>query len=292
MPVKESVKNVEWIEGDILDIPSLEIALEGIQHVYHCAAIVSFIPRQRKLLYKVNIEGTANVVNACLNAGVKKLLHVSSVSALGRMRENETVNESMQWSEKTNNSEYGKTKYLAEMEVWRGIGEGLEAVMVNPSIILGASDWNKGSSALFKNAYNEFPWYTEGVTGFVDVKDVVNAMIQLMESEVYGQRFIINATNITYRELFTLIASSFGKKPPHKKVTRLIGEMVWRGEAVKSLFNGKQPFITKETARTAQAKVFFDNNKLLEYIPSFQYTPLALTVQQICEDLKKMYNLS
>jgi dihydroflavonol-4-reductase len=282
---------VQWVQADILDVVALEAAMEGVTHVYHCAAIVSFSPKQKAALHKTNIEGTANVVNACLQAGVQKLLFVSSVAALGRIRESGMVDESMNWSEETSNSEYGKTKFLAEMEVWRGIGEGLQAVMINPVIILGAGDWNKGSSEIFQSAYNEFPWYTSGMSGFVDVVDVVRAAIVLMEAPVSAQRFIISGENRYYRDIFTMIAKGFGKKPPHRKVTPLLAEIVWRLEAIKGLITGKDPLLTKETARTAQAVVRFDNSKLLKQFPNFQYTALEESIQRICGELAKKHNL-
>ncbi|HRH47852.1 MAG TPA: NAD-dependent epimerase/dehydratase family protein [Panacibacter sp.] len=291
IPQYKAAAEVEWIQCDILNITLLEEAMIDVQQVYHCAAVVSFNPKERELLNATNIEGTTNVVNACLNADVEKLLFVSSVSALGRIRENSFITEEMNWSEETSNSEYGKTKFFAEMEVWRGVGEGLNAVVVNPTIILGTADWNKGSAAIFKNAYKEFPWFTEGVTGFVDVEDLVKAMTLLMESDISNERFIISAENIPYRELFTQIANEFGRRPPHKKVTTFIAALVWRIEAVKGFLTGKQPLLTKETSRTAQAKVYFDNSKLFKYFPEFKYQPLKNSVTRICNEFKKMYNL-
>ena len=291
IPVFDDAEKANWIQADILDIVALEEAMQGVQQVYHCAAIVSFDSKNTKQLDQTNIEGTANVVNACLNQGIEKLLFVSSVAALGRIRENEAINETMNWTEETSNSAYGKSKYLAEMEVWRGIGEGLNAVIVNPVIILGSGDWLKGSSAIFKSAYDEFPWYTEGKSGFVDVIDVVKAMVLLMESTINAQRFIISAANIGYREIFTLIALAFHKKPPHKKVTKLIAEIVWRLEAVKSWFTKKTPLLTKETANTARANVSFDNTKLLEQLPGFSYQPLSNSIERICKELKEMHQL-
>lgn len=292
IPDIQCKNKIEWIKADILDINSLETAIENVSEVYHCAAVVSFMPKEKNKLLQTNIEGTANVVNASLNSGVKKLVYVSSVSALGRIREDVAVNETMNWTPETSNSIYGKSKYLAEMEVWRGIGEGLDAVIVNPTIILGANDWSKTSAAIFKNVYKEFPWYTEGVTGFVDVEDVASAMIMLMESSITAQRFILSAQNITYKELFTEIAKAFNKKPPYKKVSPLIAQIVWRLEAIRSKFTGKKPLITKETARTAQAKVNFDNSKLLQYLPQFTYTPLQQSVKRICNEYIQKYKLS
>jgi dihydroflavonol-4-reductase len=277
---------------NILDVQGLEeIMLQHrIQQVYHCAAIVTFNPSRKYELFKINIEGTANVVNAALNTGVKKMLHVSSVAALGRIRENEAITEKMNWTEETSNSNYGKSKYMAELEVWRGIAEGLEAVMVNPTMILGDGDWNTGSSQMFKSVYNEFPWYAEGVTGYVDVRDVVKAMIALMESNISAERFIISAENRSFKEVFTLMANAFGKKAPHKKVTPLIAKVVWRLEAIKSLFSGKDPLVTKETAKTALATVHFDNSKLKEFLPGFTYRTIEETIAHTCQRFQQKLN--
>ncbi len=283
-------ENLEQFQCDILDVIGLEEAMEGLEQVYHCAAIISYNPKRKQEMFKINIEGTANVVNAALDAGVKKMVHVSSVAALGRIREEGFVDETMNWSEKTSNSSYGQSKYLAEMQVWRGIGEGLDAVMVNPVIILGDGDWNGGSSQIFKSIYNEFPWYTTGTTGFVDVRDVVNAMVLLMSSSISAERFIISAENRTYKDVFDIIARAFGKKPPHKKVTPFLAKIVWRLEAIKSLFTGKDPLITKETAKTALAIVHFDNSKLTKFLPEFKYRPIEETVADTCHIFQQKLN--
>ena len=282
--------NLQQMQCDILDVVGLEEAMKGIEQVYHCAAVISFNPRRKEQMFKINIEGTANVVNAALDAGVRKLVYVSSVAALGRIRENEPISESMNWTEETSNSAYGQSKYLAEMQVWRGIGEGLNAVIINPVIILGAGNWNGGSSQIFKNVYNEFPWYTNGSTGFTDVRDVVKAMIELMNSDIVAERFIISAENRTYADVFNLIAKAFGKKPPHKKVTPLLAKIVWRLEAIKSFFTGKDPLLTKETAATAMTKASFDNSKLKKYLPEFTYRKLEDCITDTCKVLQQNIN--
>ncbi len=291
IPAIQFADKIEWIEGDILDVVVLEEALKGISEVYHCAAIVSFDPKQKQRMHATNVEGTANVVNACIEAGIKKLLFVSSVAALGRIREDGPINETMNWSEETSNSEYGKTKYLAEMEVWRGIGEGLDAVIVNPVIILGSGDWNGGSSGIFKSVYNRFPWYTNGVSGFVDVNDVSKAMTALMKSDISAQRYIISGHNTPYRTIFNLIADAFKVPRPSKKVTPLLAAIVWRLEAVKAFFTGSSPLLTKETTLTAQAVVNFDNTKLLKALPDFSYTPLEETIHRVAAALTVKYDL-
>lgn len=290
-PITVSHPLLEIAQCDILDVDHLEEIMEQITHVYHAAALVSYDPKDKQQLLKVNIEGTANIVNASINAGVEKLIHVSSVAALGRNRDGQMVNEKMNWTEETSNSIYGKSKYYAEMEVWRGIGEGLKAVIVNPSLILGGDNWETSSASIFKNVYNEFPWYTEGVSGFVDVLDVARAMILLMNSNITAERFILNGENVSFKEVFSLIAKCFGKKLPHKKVTPFLAEVVWRIEAIKSALTGKRHLLTKETARTALKKVYFDNSKILSALPGFHFTELKDTIEFTCERMKEKYRL-
>lgn len=283
--------NLEQVQCNILDVVRLEDAIKGVEQIYHCAAIVSFNPADKARMYKVNIEGTANIVNVALDTGVKKMVFVSSVAALGRIRENEPINETMNWTPETSNSAYGQSKYLAELEVWRGLAEGLDAVAVNPTIILGDSDWNDGSTKIFQSIYNEFPWYTNGTTGFVYVADVARAMIQLMDTNIVGQRFIVSAANKSYGDVFNLIADSFGKKRPSKLVTGFVAAIAWRLAWLKSKFTGTKPLLTKETTLTAQAKVTFQNSKLLEALPSFSYTTIEEAVPLITTQLKKRYSL-
>lgn len=280
---------LQQVHCNILDPIGLEEAMQGVQQVYHCAAIVSFNPARKQELFKVNIEGTANVVNAALTAGVKKLVYVSSVAALGRAG-GKPISEKDQWNEKEDSSNYGKSKYYGEMEVWRGIGEGLEAVIVNPSLILGGGDWNAGSSKIFKSVYQGFPWYSTGVNGFTDVRDVATAMILLMESNITAQRFIINAENKSYQQVFSMIAKAFNKKAPHKKVTPFLAGLIWRLEAIKSLFSKEDPLVTKETADTALANIQYDNGKLLKYLPGFAYTDFPKTINDTCAALQQKLN--
>jgi nucleoside-diphosphate-sugar epimerase len=283
-------KHLVTVHCDLLDIMSLEEAMQDVESVYHCAGYISFSPRKRRQLLKVNVEATANVVNVALQAGIKKLLHVSSVAALGRLRKEE-INENMQWSPATSNSVYAQSKYMGEMEVWRGIAEGLEAVIVNPTIILGAGNWEEGSTEIFKSVYDGFPWYAEGVTGFVDVRDVCDAMIRLMESGIRSERFIINAENAMYRDVFNQIADAFHKKRPARKITPLLASLAWRMEAVKSKFTGKDPLVTKETANTAFAISNFSNEKLKKFIPGFQYHSLKDSIIYTCDLLQQKLNI-
>ncbi len=275
---------------NILDVVTLAEVMAGITEVYHCAGLVSFRKEDVQDLYKINVEGTANVVNAALTAGVKRMVHVSSVAALGRIREDEPINEKMSWTPETSNSRYGESKYLGEMEVWRGVAEGLEAVVVNPVIILGPGNWHDGSTAIFSSVYNEFPWYTNGTTGFVDVRDLANAMYMLMKTGINAEKFIVSAQNASYREVLNIMADAFGKKRPHKEVTPFLAKLVVILQSIKSKLTGKKALVTKETALTSLAEVNFDNNKLLAHLPSFQYRPLQQTIVDTCKILQHQVN--
>ncbi len=276
---------------NILDVAGLEeLMQQGIEQIYHCAAIVTFDLKRKQELFKVNIEGTANVVNAAVYAGIKKMVHVSSVAALGRKNDKNPITENISWTDESSKSNYGESKHLGELEVWRGIGEGLDAVIVNPTIILGVADWNTGSAQIFKSVYNEFPWYTDGITGFVDVKDVAAIMLQLMDSDISAQRFIISATNKSYQQIFNLIATAFNKKLPGKRVTPFLARIIWRLEAFKSTFSGKPPLVTKETTNNALAKNYFDNSKLKKYLPQFKYRNIEETISNICAAFQQKIN--
>ncbi len=280
---KEIFDKVEWVDGDVLDVMALDEAMKGVQSVIHSAAIVSFAKAERKKMYAVNIDGTANVVNAAIDNGVERFLHVSSVAALGRTTNTATVTEEKKWEENKNNTHYAISKHEAEVQAWRGFAEGLQGVIINPSTILGYGNWHQSSCAIFKNAYKEFPWYTNGINGFVGVHDVAEAAVQLVQSAIHQQRFIVNTDNISFRNLFTMIAEGFNKRPPHREATEWMGQMAWRLESVKSKVAGTTPLLTKETAKVAQSKTSFNNNALLAALPGFSYAPLQTVIKNSCE---------
>jgi dihydroflavonol-4-reductase len=276
------LQQVEWITGDILDVVALEEAMEGVDGVVHAAAKVSFAGRDHHELYSINVEGTANVVNMALLQNVKRFVHVSSVAALGRTGKGERVTEKKSWEESKYNTSYSISKFRGEVEVWRGIGEGLPAVIINPSTILGFGDWNNSSCRLFRSAFEEFPWYTEGTNGFVDVQDTARAIVRLLEADVSGERFILNGDNWTFRHLFETIAAGFGKKPPSREATPLLAGIAWRLERMKSLFSGRPALLTRESARVARSNTAFDNGKILQQLPGFRFTPLEETIRESC----------
>lgn len=281
----DSYPNVSYKQCDLLDPYAVSDCMQGVTHVYHCAAIVSFDPANSRRMIIGNQEATANVVNAALENGIEKLVHVSSIAALGRTLLNgaANINEETHWEESKDNSAYAESKYLSEMEVWRAMAEGLNAVVVNPSLILAEGDWERSSAKLIQVVAKEFPWYTGGVNGWVDAKDVAKAMVLLMNSDISEERFIISAGNFYYKKIFTMMAESLNCKPPSKKASPLMTEIVWRAELLKSRLANKEAVITKDSARAAQARCFYSNEKFLAAFPDFSYTPMEATIDRMAK---------
>lgn len=277
------LEKVEWVEGDILDIISLEDAMVGIGAVVHSAALVSFVKKDKDLLYQLNVEGTANVVNAALEKNIQRLVHISSVAALGRKAGGHSVDETAKWEENPLQTHYARSKFKGELQAWRGYSEGLDTVILNPSTILGYGDWTQSSCAIFKQVHDGFGWYTSGLNGFVDVKDVARVTRLLLEQGKSGERYVVNGATWTFRELQNTISDGFGKKRPSRKAPTWLLDIAWRLEAVRSLLSGKKPLLTKETARVAVSQTQFENRKILATLPEFEFTPLTETIHAACK---------
>lgn len=259
-----TVAAVDWYEGDLFDYASLEAAAQGVDRVYHCAALVGFQAGQKDALYRTNVYGTAEVVNVCLQLNIPRLVYVSSIASLGRDPLIPEVNEDSAWKDGPHNSAYAISKFRAENEVWRGMQEGLEVIVVNPSIILGPGDWREGSNKLFYTVYNGLKVYSPGSSGFVDVRDVAAALFFLDEGNYIGQRYLLNAANWPYRDLFIAMASHLGVKPPQFAPPRWLSEIAWRLLEVLSWFTRKQPFITRETTRSAYSQFNYDGSRIVK----------------------------
>lgn len=283
----EILQKVEWVDGDVLDIVSMEEAMDGVDAVIHSAAKVSFEAGEKDEMLSVNIEGTANAVNIALEKNIGRFIHISSVAALGRTVNGETVTEEREWQETSINTNYAISKHKAEMEVWRAMGEGLPAAILNPSTILGYGDWNSSSCAIFKTVFEEIPYYTNGINGFVYVEDVASATIQLLDSDITRERFIINGENWSFRQLFDAIADNFNKKRPSLHASPALAAVAWRWEKAKTLFTGKKSLLSKESARIAQTQTYFSSAKLLEFLPGFSFTPVEEAVQLSCAFYKE-----
>ncbi|EMQ95307.1 3-beta hydroxysteroid dehydrogenase/isomerase family protein [Xanthomarina gelatinilytica] len=271
---------IDWVEADLLDIPLLTEAFKGITHVYHAAAFVSFEPDKYHLLRKTNIEGTANIVNLSIANKIEKLCYVSSVATIGSATSKDTLNELTLWNPEADNSVYSITKYGAEMEVWRGTQEGLDAVIVNPGVIIGPGIWNYGSGNIFKKVYNGLPFYTKGVTGYVGIEDVVLPMMKLMESPIKNERFILVSENWPYKQFIDKIATSLNVKAPSKKASSLLLQMGWRLDWLKHKLTGKRRRLSKQLVHTLNSKSVYDNTKLKTQL-NYQFKPLEKSIKEV-----------
>lgn len=277
---------IEWIKADITDIPSLDIAFKDVLVVYHAAALVSFKEKEYRKMRQVNIDGTANIVNFCVTNKVKKLCFVSSIAAVGDSINNNIITEENDWSVETSNSGYAITKHGAEMEVWRASQEGVDVVIVNPGVILGAGFWNINAGKIFSKIAKGFKFYTEGVTGFIGVTDVVRVMIALTESSVKNERFILISENISFKDVFICIAKEFGRKPPTIRVSKNLSSVLRKLDALISFITRKERLITKETEQSMHGKTYYSSEKIYKTI-SFRFTSVEKVIKKVCENYKK-----
>ncbi len=253
---------IEWVEADLMDYFSLVDAMKEVSIVYHCGAMVSFKPSDRDAMFAVNVDGTANLVNAAIDCKIERFCYVSSIATLGKSLNNMLIDETTFWQNDDNHSVYSQSKFQAEMEVWRGTKEGLNAIVVNPSVIIGPCKADRSTGQLISTLNKNMTFYTGGGTGFVDVRDVVDAMIVVCQSEKSNERYIINGENLSYKELMTMASGVFGVKAPGIKAGRMLTGIAWRIERLKYMLYGRAPRMTKETARTSQNKSSYSSNKL------------------------------
>lgn len=286
-PKLETLSNkIEWLNADILNLSDLAVAFDGITHVYHCAAMVSLNPKDKEQMIRTNVDGTANVVNLCIAQNVQKLIHVSSIAALGKSKNGELITEQHYWDAFDVNNGYAVSKYQSEMEVWRGIEEGLKAVIVNPSIILGIDASVEATNIMFKTIKNGLNYYTLGGSGFVDVADVAKAMIFLAHSDIVAQRFIINSQNMLYKNMFQSIAQALGVPAPAKKATPFMLGIAWRFSTAKAYLTNKKALITSDIATTASRIETFSNQKIKQII-DFNFKPIDVSINEIANRFKK-----
>jgi dihydroflavonol-4-reductase len=272
---------IQWKDADVLDPVALDEAFDGITHVIHAAAVVSFNPAHEKLIFNVNVYGTRNVVNACLSRDIKKLVHVSSVAALGRRKGQTLIDEDNKWNESSVNSRYAESKYLAEIEVFRGHEEGLDSVVVNPSVILAAADWSRSSAQLFKYVSDERRFYIDSNLNYVDVRDVAEIVFRMLHSTLSGERFIVSAGSLPFIDFFTAVGKRFGKRPPSICLDAGLLRVAAVAETWRSKMLGKEPLLTVETARLAGNHFTYDNQKIKKTL-GFEFQPIDSTIDWCC----------
>lgn len=273
--------SITWRNASVTDAVTLEEGLEGVSQVIHAAAIVSFDPRDKRKMFDTNVDGTRNVVNACLAKNIKKLVHISSVAALGRVKGQEVITEKSKWIDSPLNSTYAQSKYAAELEVFRGIEEGLDATILNPSVILAPANWYKSSAKLFRYVWKQNKFYIDNDLNFVDVRDVATVAVKMLKAEFSGERFTVSAGRIPIHEFFRGIATRFGKKAPAVKVNRRALNLIAWLEKVRSGILGGEPLITRETARLSNTHFLYANDKLRQKL-NFQFRSLDETLDWCC----------
>jgi dihydroflavonol-4-reductase len=279
--IEEQFNRIEWLEADLNDIPKLTEAFKGVTHVYHSAALISFDPNDYNKLRKVNITGTANIVNLCVTNTIQKLCYVSSVATIGH--DPVKITEQTDWDSQENQSVYAITKYEAEMEVWRGIQEGVSSVIVNPGVILGAGFFRSGSGGLFKRVYKGLNYSTNGVSGYVGVEDVVKSMILLMNSGQNNDRYILVAENLSFLDFTTLISDAFKLAPPKKIATKWMLAFAWCLDWMKHILTGKKRRLTKNLSKTLRTKSYYSSEKFLKTKTEFTFKPISTVVSEVCQ---------
>lgn len=273
---------IQWRDADIMDPVSLEEGLQGVTRVIHTAAIVSFNPGRAREVMDINVQGTRHIVNACLEKKIERLVHISSVAALGRQKGQTFLDENNKWIGNPLNSTYAESKYLAELEVARGQEEGLSTVIINPSVILAPADWTKSSAQLFRYVWDQKPFYMDGYMNYVDVRDVADIAFQFLHASVEGERFIASAGKITFYDFFSKVARFFNKKAPAIKPPHFLLYLVARLEGVRTWFTKAEPLITRETVRLAGAEFLYNNQKVRKEL-DFEFQPIDKTLHWCCQ---------
>ncbi len=278
---EQDFNKIQWVEGDVTDIFSLMDALQGVDEVYHCAGLVSFNNKDAKKLMQVNAEGTANIINAALECKVKKFCHVSSVATIPNPDKKPVIDESIYWKASPSNSYYAISKYGGEREAWRGAEEGLNVVIVNPTVVLGTGCWGQTSGQMISAAYKGLLFYTEGITGYVDVRDVVKSMVELMNKNCFNKRYILNAENLNYKQVFDLIHRNFNRPLPKIKANRFVLRLAAMADKLSASLSGKPRRITKELIHSALGTSIYSNKKITAQT-GIQFIPIAESVKHIC----------
>jgi len=279
------IRRIQWRDADICNEKLVSEALLGIETVYHCAAVVSLNNGGNDLI-ATNVNGTANIVNAALRNNVKRFCFVSSIAACGHTTGEDLITESTKVENIENRAAYSRSKYYSEQEVWKGIRAGLNAVIVNPGVILGFSGTDKGSSELFARVRKGLPFYTLGGSGYVDVQDVAKIMIELTNSTVVAERYILVVENCSNKDILTWMADGYDKKKPsiciNKKTLLAIGSI---SEMLGKIF-GFNPTLDRSMARSASNRAYYSNAKIINEL-KYKFNPIEKCIQEICDFDKK-----
>lgn len=271
--------NIEWVEGDVLDMYSLIDAMAGCSRVFHCAAIVSYHPSDRQTMYAINVEGTENVINVALQQGGIKVGFVSSIAAIGKAKNNDTVDEESEWVDGDFNTHYAITKQRSEMEFWRGIHEGLDGVAFNCGFIVGPGDFIRSSPSLFLKISEGMSFYPPGGSGFIAAVDCARIIVELTLSSANAERYILVSENLSMKELFQSTAEALGVSVPSIEAKPWMMHTARWVESLREMLGGRKALVTAETVRNAAVRFYFNNEKLRK-IYSAPFTPIQDAIRQ------------
>lgn len=280
-------RRVEHAVGDVTDIDSLHGAMAGVRRVYHAAAFVGFGGRRdRERLRRINVEGTANVVNTALAAGVERLVHTSSMAAFGRPEDAcQPIDETAEWRTSRANTAYAHSKYLAELEVFRGIAEGLDAVLVNPALIFGAGRPGENTTRIAERVRDgKLPVIPAGGTNVVDVVDVAMGHRRAMARGRTSERYFLGSENLTWRAIIDTLADAFGVSPPRWTLPPMPALVAGTLAEAAAFVTGGRPSLTREAARTASRFYRYDHRKAVDEL-GCSFRPFEETAQRIAQAL-------
>lgn len=274
------LQRIEWVDADVLKPESLDTALADTNTIYHCAAVVS-LGMGGTSLTDTNVSGTRNIVAAALRNKIEHFCFVSSIAACGNEPNSTPINELSPWQPLGKRSLYSESKYLSEQEVWAGIQKGLHAVIVNPGVILGVSGTHSGSAQLFNQVQKGMPFYTNGGTGYVDVQDVVKAMIRLTNSSIRGERFIVVAENCSNKEILSWIADGYKKRRPFICMTQPILLPIAFLSEIICKYTRTTAVLDRSIARTALGRKYYSSAKFTE-ATNYQFSSIEASIKNIC----------
>lgn len=282
--VKPFKNAIVWHTAEIEDVDQIYSLIRGSITVIHAAALVSFAPGDRERLYEINVQGTETIVNACLYHGVNRLIHISSTGALAKNKDGKPINEKTKWIDDKHTSQYGRSKHQAEMEVWRGMAEGLSAIILNPSIVLGAGDWSSSSCKLFMKIHDGLKFHTPGRTGFVDVRDVARISTDMITHDTVNESYILSGENLYFKDVFDKMAQGLGKKPPSLPAPKWIAKSLVAIETIKTMITRGEPLLTSDSVRSAYKNFSYDNQKIKAL--DYRFIPIQQTIQETTQLLK------
>jgi len=275
-------KNINYHICDILDIPELEEYVDQADYIIHTAGIISYQKKDYQKMFDVNEKGTENLLNLSLLSHVKKFIHISSTAAFGNSGKQEIIDEAYIWNNKNHFTQYGLSKHMAEMQVWRAQAEGLSTIILSPSLMLGAGDWKRGTASIFNTIYRGLDYYPAGINGMVDVKDVAQLACDMIGNGKSSNLYIINAENLSYQKLFEKIARAFNKNIPHKAITGWRKYLALIIDFWKSVSLNRERHLSLENLRNTELVKTYDNRKLLQDI-HYEYRSISETVDDVVQ---------